>query len=189
VDASRTTPDDQRFLDVVLTRLVTERRRSIDTIVLSTAGPGANRERPTSDLWRDRPGFTLVVADDGSSIATQYGRSDLVAIPSATVDGSIPALRAMAAGRPIVAADCPSIRDVVSTVRHGVLARPGRVDEWVDKLDYLLGEAAVRLHLGRGARLRAETTFALPRTLAQLSDRLDAVVSSWRYHVTDPAEG
>lgn len=181
-DASRTSAEEQRFLEGVLTRLARERRRNIRTVVRVAAANGSGAGS-AAELWRDRPDTLVVASDDGAKIANLFAGSDLVVIPSATADESVTALRAMAAGRPLVAADCPSIRDVVSTARYGVLARPGWTDEWIDKLDYLIAERAVRLHIGRSARARVETAFSLPQTLQQLDDRLVAVTATWRYDV------
>jgi glycosyltransferase involved in cell wall biosynthesis len=188
-DASRTPLEEQQLLESVLTRLAIERHQKLFTIVLNAFVEGGGYPTQVSDLWCGRQATKLVTANDQAALARLYGLSDIVVLPSATVDETVPALRAMAAGRPLVAADCMSIRDVVSTARHGVLVRPHCENEWVDKLDYLLGEAAIRLHIGRSARARAESSFSLTHTLRQLNDRLVTVTALWRYGVAASAAG
>jgi glycosyltransferase involved in cell wall biosynthesis len=167
--------DEQRFIESVLNQLVTKRHRRIHTFVLAADDCPRNVRR----LWEGRSETTLV--PDRTAVPHLYVNSDVVMAPSATTDETLPVMRAMAAGRPLVAADCPQNRDVVSTIRHGILARPGRADEWVDKLEYLLDEALLRSHLGKSARARAETSFSFPQTLGQIEKLLSAVKASWRY--------
>ncbi len=122
----------------------------------------------------------VLVAEAAASIEA-HRNSDVVVIPDSGSYATIVALRAMAAGRPLLAAGCPAIQDVVTTARHGVIARPGATVEWIDKLHYLLTGAALRAHLGRSARVKAETDFALQTTLQEFDKRLRAVASSWNY--------
>ncbi|MEO3755208.1 glycosyltransferase family 4 protein [Streptomyces sp. B6B3] len=179
-DASATPLDDQRFVASLLDRVRAERRRRVHTVVFA---PG-DRPGETGDLWS---GGDITLVRDRGELPARYADSDVVVVPSATVDETLPALRALAAGRPLLAADCPQNRDVVRSVRHGVLAQPGRPDEWLDKLDYLLAEAPVRVHLGRGARAHVESSFALPQALSQTEERLRSVTAAWCYAPTsDP---
>ncbi|MGY5060722.1 glycosyltransferase family 4 protein [Streptomyces sp. 900105755] len=178
LDITRTPPDDQRFIAAVLTRLGTERKRNLQVVVLAGHGPQAE----TGSLWQAAQA-TLLAAD--TAIPAAYAASDAVVVPGTTTDETLPALRAMAAGRPLVAADCPPNRDLVSTVRHGMLARPGRADEWLDKLDYLLGGRALRHHLGRGGRARAESHFSLRAAVDAMEVRLSTASAAWQYSASD----
>lgn len=181
-DASRTPREDQQFLEEVLTRLKTERGKDFHTIVLPGRDDNGDRSPDLNGLWRSRPDTTVTDLPSSRDVPKAYGGSDVVLVPSATIDETASVLRAMAAGRAVVAADSLSVQDVVGTARNGMLARAGNPDEWVDKLDYLLDGAALRLHIGRGARARVETHFSLPQTISQMEARLEAVRASWRYH-------
>ncbi|KAB8161728.1 glycosyltransferase [Streptomyces sp. 3MP-14] len=179
-DVSAIDLDDQRFVAALLDRLGTERRRRVHAVVLAA---GEERPGPADDIWSGRDATTLV--RDRGALPALHADSDVVLVPSASGRGTLPALRALAAGRPLVAADCPQNRDVVSSVRHGVLAQPGRRDEWLDKLDYLLTEPSVRSHIGRSARSHAEVRFALPHALGRIEECLTAAVAAWRYVPTN----
>ncbi|GAA2909430.1 hypothetical protein Acy02nite_88970 [Actinoplanes cyaneus] len=172
-DLSRTPPGPQAFLAAVLGRLDRPTRLTVLT------GPG---EPPpeVKQLWADRPDTTVADLAE-AALPGHYAQCDAVLAPSPDTDETLAVLRAMAAGRALLAVDDPAIQDLVSTTRNGMLARAGDADEWVDKLDYLLSGAALRLHLGRGARARAEAQFALPRTLGRLESRLAALTRSWNY--------
>jgi glycosyltransferase involved in cell wall biosynthesis len=175
LDVSCIPLDEQQFIESVLNQLATKRHRRIHTFVLAAA----DCPRNVRHLWEGRNETMLMC--DRTVVPHRYVNSDVVVVPSATIDETLPVMRAMAAGRPLVATDCPQNRDVVSTIRHGILARPGRADEWVDKLEYLLDEALLRVHLGKSARARAETSFSFPQTLGQTEELLSAVKASWRY--------
>jgi glycosyltransferase involved in cell wall biosynthesis len=170
-DATHASAADQEFLHDVLTRLRVERNQRVHAMVLA----------PYADLWAGRPETTLIGSTRQNDIPEIYGACDVVVIPDASEAATVPALRAMAAGRAVVAADFPPIQDIIGSARSGMLARWRNVDEWLDKLDYLLAGAALRLHIGRGARARVETHFSLPQTLRQLEARLQAVAGSWSY--------
>jgi len=179
-DATRTSPPDQQFLKHVLDELTAERRRHFHTTILCAAAEA-------HALWQERPQTTLTDLSFCRNVPKVYLDTDIVVVPSATSDETIPVLRAMAAGRAIIAAECPAIRDMLGTTRTGILARAETADEWVDKLNYLFDSPALQLHIGRGARLRAETHFSLSQTLRQLAGRLEAVAANWRY-IADQSE-
>lgn len=136
--------------------------------------------------WSDAGGRDVAVVTESTASVAAHLSSDLVIITDQSSQGTVVAMRAMAASRPMLAADGPAIQDVVASVRHGVLARPGETEEWVDKLEYLLADPALRAHLGRGARIRMETVLALPQVLEAFDKRLIAVTSAWNYRVTTP---
>lgn len=187
-DASRTALADQQFLARVLLRLQAKRGRTIRTVVITSPSDDASSARIRS-VWEGHDAPPAVVHSvDGEAAAELYRSSDVVVVPSGDSDATITMLRAMAAARAVLASDSAHIRDVASSVRHGVLARQGQEKEWIDKLDYLLDETALRSHLGRSARARVENGFSLSHTLRCLDDRLSAVTTAWRYVVPpDPS--
>ena len=180
-DVSRTPLPDQQFLARILTRLTTTRGRTIRAAVIASPSGDTPLTR-TRALWERLNALPATVHPvDGEAATELYRSCDVVVVPSSDSDATVTMLRAMAAARAVLACDSAHIRDVASTVRHGVLARPGQENEWIDKLDYLLDEAALRSHLGRGARTRVENAFSLSHTLRCIDDRLTAVTAAWRY--------
>lgn len=184
-DASRTPLPDQEFLARVLMRLNSTRERTVSTLIITSPSDDTSSAR-TRALWEgpDAPPATVHPVD-GDAAAELYESCDIVVVPGSDGDATVATLRAMAAARAMLASDSAHIRDVASSVRHGVLARPGQENEWIDKLEYLLDETALRAHLGRSARARVENGFSLPHTLRCIDDRLAAVKTAWRY-VTPP---
>jgi glycosyltransferase involved in cell wall biosynthesis len=180
-DASRTSLVDQQFLARVLVRLTTERARTVNTIII-TSPSDVTSSAQTTALWAGRNTPAAVVHPvDGAAAAELYRSCDVVVVPGSDGDATVTTLRAMAAARAVLASDSAHIRDVASSVRHGVLARPGQEKEWTEKLDYILSEAPLRSHLGRNARARVENGFSLSHTLRCIDDRLAAVTAAWRY--------
>ena len=61
----------------------------------------------------------------------------------------------MAAGRGIVSADLPSIREVLNE-GNAVLVEPGKIGDWRLEIEALLADEPRRLALGKQARLDVE---------------------------------
>jgi alpha-1,3-rhamnosyl/mannosyltransferase len=77
----------------------------------------------------------------------------VVAVPSRYEGFGLPALEAMAAGVPVIAAKGTSLPEVVGDV--GVLLPPGDTDAWAAALRRLLGDPDERARLGAAGRERA----------------------------------
>lgn len=180
-DASRSSLAAHLFLENVLARLRKERGRTLHTVVLTDPhndDPGADA---VAEVWARSCQAVLESLPDQARLVELYGASDVVVVPGHTTDETIAAVRAQAAGRSLLAADCPQIQDVVSAARHGVLAEPGDTDEWLDKLEYLSDEPSLRVHLGKSARLNAKTAFSLAQTGRRIAEHLRAVTALWHY--------
>lgn len=108
-------------------------------------------------------------AIDASGVADRIHRVGRIARPDldALVAGSVAlpfpsryegfglgALEAMAVGVPVVAADVGSLPEVVGDA--GVLVDPDDVDAWVEALDRVVGDAALRLDLAERGRRRSK---------------------------------
>lgn len=90
-----------------------------------------------------------------------YGRCDLVLLPyqpdlpQAASMSPIKLFEAMAAGRPIIASDLPTIREVLEHERTGLLVAAGDTAAWLAAIDRLREDRALALRLGEAARRQA----------------------------------
>jgi glycosyltransferase involved in cell wall biosynthesis len=73
----------------------------------------------------------------------------------------------LACGRPAVASPVGANRDIVLPEVTGLLATGE--EEWVGALERLLGDAALRERLGRGARAHVEARYTVQRTAPVLA--------------------
>jgi rhamnosyl/mannosyltransferase len=92
-------------------------------------------------------------------------------------------LEAMACGKPVVSSDLPTgVRVVNRHGKTGLLVPPGDPDALAGALNCLLGDEAVRVELGRAARMRVEREFApeamIDRTLAVYEEVISRSVGS-----------
>lgn len=96
-----------------------------------------------------------------------YALATVVAVPSRFEGFGAPALEAMAAGVPVVAADATALPWVVGDA--GVLVPAGDVTAWSTALARLLDDPAERAHRSAVGRVRA-ATFGWPRAAEALAD-------------------
>lgn len=80
----------------------------------------------------------------------------VAAVPSLYEPFGLVALEAMACGRPVVASRVGGLQEIVIHGETGLLVPPGDPDALAEALMTLLKDAALREHMGRAARLRAE---------------------------------
>jgi glycosyltransferase involved in cell wall biosynthesis len=93
-----------------------------------------------------------------------YNTADVFVIPSRFEGFGLPALEAMACGRPVVAANATSLPEVVGEA--GILFHPERADELTSVLITLLEDADQRREFGEMAIAHART-FSLARQAEQ----------------------
>jgi glycosyltransferase involved in cell wall biosynthesis len=72
-------------------------------------------------------------------------------------------IEAMAAGRPVVAADAGGPREIVIPNVTGLLTPPGDAEALAGALRTLLNDAALRERMGQAGRARAEQVYSLQR--------------------------
>lgn len=90
-------------------------------------------------------------------VAEELRRADVVAVPflhtgmTERHTSPLKAFEALAAGRPIVASDLPSSREVLAHERNALLVPPGDAPALAAALQRLLGDAALRERLARQA--------------------------------------
>ncbi|MFN8108982.1 MAG: glycosyltransferase [Thermoleophilia bacterium] len=85
--------------------------------------------------------------------------------------------QAMAVGRPIVTADTPGVRKVLTHERDALLVPPGDPRALAAALARLAGDAALRDRLGRAARARYELLGRPARVAAPLVDAVRAITA------------
>jgi len=98
-----------------------------------------------------------------------YAASDLVVLPSFPPESfGMVLIEAMACGRPVLAHSIPGVRSVVRDGEDGLLARPGDMDDLVEKMRALLEDPQRRAQMGRQGRARVEAEYAWPRIIPRL---------------------
>jgi len=93
-----------------------------------------------------------------------YNIADVFVLPSLLEGFGLPALEAMACGKPVIAANASSLPEVVGEA--GLLFDPRSADELAAALIHLLKDADLRLKLGQMATTRART-FSLAQQASQ----------------------
>ncbi|MBO9370914.1 MAG: glycosyltransferase family 4 protein [Chloroflexi bacterium] len=98
-----------------------------------------------------------------------YAASDLVVLPSFPPESfGMVLIEAMACGRPVLAHSIPGVRSVVRDGEDGLLARPGDMNDLVEKMRALLEDPQRRAQMGRQGRARVEAEYAWPRIIPRL---------------------
>ena len=101
-----------------------------------------------------------------------YAGAAVVALPLRPVNhpgGISTILEAMAMGRPVVAAETGTTRDIIENGVSGLLVATGDAMALRRALVRVLEDEALAAALGRGARARVETTYAMPVRHAKLA--------------------
>ena len=91
------------------------------------------------------------------AVPSWYARSDITLLPyqknisTAATMSPIKMFEAMAAGRPIIASDLPTIREVLEHERTALLVQPDDCDAWVDAIQRLRRDRSLAVMLARNA--------------------------------------
>ncbi|MEE8515308.1 MAG: glycosyltransferase family 4 protein [Alphaproteobacteria bacterium] len=89
-----------------------------------------------------------------------WARTHVAALPSSYGEGVPKSLiEAAAAGRPIIAADGPGLREIVRHGETGLLVPPGDAEALADAIEQLAGDADLRRRMGAAGRKLAEAEF------------------------------
>ena len=96
-----------------------------------------------------------------------------------TVQGCCPlkVIESMAAGTPVIASDLAVCREWMRDGEEGLLAAAGSHREWALAMRRLLGDDALRMRLGAGARLRAKACFSQAVVGRQLEEQFLSVAA------------
>lgn len=87
--------------------------------------------------------------------------ADLLVLPSINRNEAfgIVLIEALACGVPVIASDLPGVRRVFTDGREGLLAQPGSVTDWNQKLEYIRNNEEKRREMGLAARRLAEKKY------------------------------
>ncbi len=140
-----------------------------DCTLVLTGGPGPEEAAVAAEIRASGVGDQVrrtgrIPWDDLHAL---YALATVVAVPSRFEGFGAPALEAMAAGAPLVAADATALPWVVGD--GGLLVAPGVVDDWVGALASLLDDPEARSRWAAAGRVRARA-FSWGRAAAALAD-------------------
>ena len=94
-------------------------------------------------------------------VPSWYARTDITLLPyqknisTAATMSPIKMFEAMAAGRPIIASDLPTIREVLEHERTALLVKPDDNEAWVEAIERLRKDLLLAVQLARNARVEA----------------------------------
>ncbi|KAA2254422.1 glycosyltransferase family 4 protein [Solihabitans fulvus] len=117
-------------------------------------GDGSCRQEWTALAGRlgiaDRVAFHGFVAEE--DLLAAYARCDVFCMPGIAELQSLATMEAMAAGKPVVAADAMALPHLVRPGRNGWLYQPGDVQALADRLAQVLGDQATLDRMSAGSR-------------------------------------
>lgn len=109
-----------------------------------------------------------------------YRLADVFLFPSALEGFGLSVGEAMSCGLPVVASDRGSLPELLVDGEGGFLCDPGRPEAFAARLLQLLGDAALRLKLGRANERRVEERFRWERCARETLDVYEGVLERWR---------
>jgi glycosyltransferase involved in cell wall biosynthesis len=101
---------------------------------------------------------------------------DVACLSSVHEGVPITLIEAMAAGLPIVATDCGSVRDMVQDGEQGFVVPVGDVQNFADRLERLAHNESLRIQLGKNGRARVEREFRIEHTARRYQELLTDLV-------------
>lgn len=121
-------------------------------------------EGPLASNINDCRGATALGYLDLDTLANEYARADLLALPSYRVDGweelfGVVVVEALASGTPVVASDCVGPSELINDGETGYIVPQRDWDSLADRIDTLLSDASLREKMGQAARREAVTTY------------------------------
>lgn len=134
---------------------------------LEIVGTGTLREKLEQQAapLGDQVVFRGFVDDD--ELLEAYGRADIFCMPGVAELQSLVTLEAMAAGKPVIAADAMALPHLCHNGHNGYLFEPGNVKDLTEKLQILLGDPLLRDQMG-AASTRIVAPHAAESTLEQM---------------------
>jgi len=89
---------------------------------------------------------------DDAELLDAYARCDVFCMPSTAELQSLATMEAMAAGKPVVAADAMALPHLVQPGQNGLLFPPGDVPALAAALAAILGDVPLRMRMGDASR-------------------------------------
>lgn len=159
---------------------------------LEIVGDGTMREpwRELASATGRGPSIVFHGHLDDAALLAAYGRCDLLCIPGTAELQSLVTLEAMAAGKPVIAADAMALPHLVRPGVNGWLYPPGDIGALRDRLADLLADRRRCAEMGgRGRRIvahhaLADTLSRFEQIYAAVSERRPARVDSIRLPVS-----
>ena len=167
---------DTDFVVGIVARLSAEKAHEVLFQAIAACAPsvpqvrlvvigGGDREAELRDLARE-----LGIASRTIFLGIRRDVPDLlpgldVACLSSVYEGvPITLIEAMAAGLPVVATDCGSVRDMVEDGEQGFVVPVGDVENFADRLQRLAHDESLRTQMGKSGRARVESEFRIQDT-------------------------
>ena len=89
-------------------------------------------------------------------------------------------VEAMAAGKPIIATDIPSVREILDSGKSGIVVPPANSEAIARSLELLLSDRALAENLGNAARERALSSFTIDSTVRRYSSLYRSILEQKR---------
>jgi glycosyltransferase involved in cell wall biosynthesis len=107
-----------------------------------------------------------------------YAAADIVVLPSQLQESfGLVLIEAMACGKPVIASNLPGVRSVVNDGEDGLLVRTEDVDDLVEKMQMLLGDAYRRCEMGTRGRKKVEEKYAWSKSIPLLVQVYEEVLT------------
>ncbi len=148
---------------------ILERRGANVTVILAgipdAASPNAVPEAQLQAWNHEGIVDWIGFCDD---VPALLARTHMAALPSTYGEGVPKSLiEAAAAGRPIIAADGPGLREIVRHGETGLLVPPGDAKALADAIERLAGDGELRRRMGAAGRLLAEAEFGADKVIGE----------------------
>jgi rhamnosyl/mannosyltransferase len=128
----------------------------------------------------DRVRFCPSVSDD--DLPTYLALADLFVFPSQNrLEGfGLAIAEALGAGLPVIVADMPGVREVITPGVEGLLAEPLIADDLARQVERVLSDPGLAGRMGAAGRRRAEARFGLPTVTAEIVALYERLIAQRR---------
>lgn len=142
--------------------------------ILSEALAILKTKLPEFEVVSFGKGGTLGVIDEGAKLNELYHRADVFVCPSLLESFSLTSAEALAAGTPVVAFDVGGVKDVVTHLATGYLARPYSAEDLARGIEWAVGHKA---ELTENCRAEAQRRFAPEKVAAAYKEVYDEITA------------
>jgi len=153
-------------------------KKKFPQIVLLMVGDGPLKDELKS--YAKTLGLDDAVIFTGSrrDIPLLLAAMDIFVLPSLWEGLSISLIEAMAAGKPVIAADIAPIRELINTQEVGMLVPPRNSGAIADTIELLLTEEVLAEEMGIAARKRVFSDFSIETTLSRYEHLFEDILRS-----------